>query len=48
MILLLYRLLCAYLSVVIVRGLLGEGRTQEKLVMALLLVPLVLRCLLIK
>jgi hypothetical protein len=48
MIMILYQLLCAYLAVLILRGLFAAGRRQEKVVMAMILIPLVLRVLLVK
>jgi hypothetical protein len=48
MIMFCYRLMCAWMAGLIVWGLFTEGTRQEKAVMALMLVPLVLRMLLIK
>ena len=48
MILILYRLLCGYLAILILCGLFGERSKADKIAMALLLIPLVLRFLLIK
>jgi hypothetical protein len=48
MILILYRLLCVYMAAMLVWSLFTDGRRQEKAVMAMMLVPLVLRALLVK
>jgi hypothetical protein len=48
MIQILYQLMCACLAALCVRGLFVEGSRQEKILMAVMLVPLVLRLLLIK
>jgi hypothetical protein len=48
MILLFYRLLCAYMAGLILWSLFSPGKKQDKAVMAVILVPLVLRALLIK
>jgi len=48
MILTISRLICLYMAAMILFEFFREGSRQEKVVMALMLVPLVLRCLLIK
>jgi hypothetical protein len=48
MILIGYRLLCAFMAGLILWSLVAPGRKQDKAVMVLILVPLVLRALLIK
>jgi hypothetical protein len=48
MIMSLYQFMCGYLAVLIIRGLFMPGKRQEKAVMAMMLVPLVLRFLLVK
>jgi hypothetical protein len=48
MIMLCYRLICVWIAGLILWHLFTEGTRQEKAVMGLMLVPLVLRTLLIK
>ena len=48
MILIAYRLLCAFMASLALWALLGRATRQQKAALALVLVPLVLRALLIK
>ena len=48
MIMLCYRVMCAWMAGLILWSLFTEGSRQDKAVMGLMLVPLVLRMLLIK
>jgi MFS-type transporter involved in bile tolerance (Atg22 family) len=48
MIMLCYRLMCAWMVGLVLWGLFTQGTRQDKAVMALMFVPLVLRMLLIK
>jgi hypothetical protein len=47
-IILCYRLLCGVIAALALWGLVGPGKRQAKAVMAMLLVPFVLRALLVK
>jgi hypothetical protein len=48
MILILYRIICAYIVMIMIRNLFKSRELQEKIVYAFMLIPFVLRVLLIK
>ena len=48
MIVLCYRLLCGLIAALALWGLVRPGERQQKAVMAMILIPLVLRALLVK
>ena len=48
MILILYRIICAYVAFIVILGLFKTSDLRNKIVLAFMLIPFVLRMLLIK